>query len=434
MARPLRVVSVLPSATEMLCFIGGGHLLIGRSHEDNYPESITHLPVVTGQLTEFTTAGEVDKQVSAALSSGQSLYTIDEQLLTSLQPDVILTQDICAVCAIDLQTVQRLAARMSPQPQVISLNPLGLDDVLDNLLQVGEAVGMQREAQAARASLETRLCRADELVAASQAATAAQVQAAEPEPEPEPVAKGAAAVKGAADAEDAAAGAVATRPCVAFIEWPDPLYVGGHWTPQLIERAGGTHPLNPARPQGAAKSFAVTAEALLATAPRLTILAPCGLNLQQTRSEFGRMKALPWWPRLEESCGGRVALVDGDAMFNRPGPRLVDAYEWLVATIQALPHAAPADFPVEWVSNASTAAAAAAAAAAGGGGGGGGAAAATESAAERVQRLRAELAAAEAELAEEGLGAAAAIEDAHLCAVRQGHHSYTDPKTGGHPC
>ena len=256
MNRPLRVVSVLPSATEMLCFIGGGHLLVGRSHEDNYPESITHLPVVTGQLTEFTTAVDVDRQVSSALSTGQSLYTIDEQLLTTLQPDVILTQDICAVCAIDLQTVQRLAARMSPQPRVVLLNPLGLDDVLDNLLQVGEAVGMEREAQAAREGLEARLRRADELVAASQAAAAATA-----------VAK---------PTEEA-------RPCVAFIEWPEPLYVGGHWTPQLIERAGGTHPLNPARPEGAAKSFAVTAEAMIATVPRLAILAPCGLNLQQTR-------------------------------------------------------------------------------------------------------------------------------------------------------
>ena len=253
----LRVVSVLPSATEMLCFIGGGHLLVGRSHEDNYPVSITHLPVVTGQLTSFTTAVDVDKQVSSALSTGQSLYTIDEQLLTTLKPDVILTQDICAVCAIDLQTVQRLAARMSPQPRVVSLNPLSLGDVLDNLLQVGEAVGMEREAQAARAGLEARLRRADELVATSQAAAAAA----------------AAAKPASAAAEGAVAAGEAARPCVAFIEWPDPLYVGGHWTPQLIERAGGAHPLNPARPEGAAKSFAVTAEAMIATV-RPAILAP----------------------------------------------------------------------------------------------------------------------------------------------------------------
>lgn len=188
------------------------------------------------------------------------------------------------------------------------------------------------------------------------------------------------------------------------------------------------------------------------------------------------MKALSWWPQLEASCGGRVALVDGDAMFNRPGPRLVDAYEWLVATLQAtrlphlillplhpsatcsspppcththattptlslspslspaptlalaltlisdpvrlqtLPHAAPPDFPVEWVAIGSRAAAAA------------------ESASDRVQRLRAELAAAEAELVAEEQGVVAAIEEVHLCAVRQGHHSYKDPKTGDNPC
>ena len=256
--KQLRVVSVLPSATEMLCFIGGGHLLVGRSHEDNYPVSITHLPVVTGQLTSFTTAVDVDKQVSSALSTGQSLYTIDEQLLTTLKPDVILTQDICAVCAIDLQTVQRLAARMSPQPRVVSLNPLSLGDVLDNLLQVGEVVGMEREAQAARAGLEARLRRADELVATSQAAAAAAAAAAKP---------------ASAAAEGVVAAGEAARPCVAFIEWPDPLYVGGHWTPQLIERAGGAHPLNPARPEGAAKSFAVTAEAMIATV-RPAVLAP----------------------------------------------------------------------------------------------------------------------------------------------------------------
>ena len=262
--KQLRVVSVLPSATEMLCFIGGGHLLVGRSHEDNYPVSITHLPVVTGQLTSFTTAVDVDKQVSSALSTGQSLYTIDEQLLTTLKPDVILTQDICAVCAIDLQTVQRLAARMSPQPRVVSLNPLSLGDVLDNLLQVGEAVGMEREAQAARAGLEARLRRADELVTTSQAAAAAAA-AAKP---------ASAAAEGViAAGEGVMAAGEAARPCVAFIEWPDPLYVGGHWTPQLIERAGGTHPLNPARPEGAAKSFAVTAEAMIATV-RPAILAP----------------------------------------------------------------------------------------------------------------------------------------------------------------
>lgn len=153
----LRVVSVLPSATEMLCLIGGEHLLVGRSHEDNFPQSITHLPVVTGQRTTFTTPAEVDSQVSAALAQGQSLYTLDAPLIAELCPDVILTQDICKVCAIDLQTVERLAARMSPSPKIVSLNPNSLEDVLENLLQLGDAVGLEAEARVTKASLQARL-------------------------------------------------------------------------------------------------------------------------------------------------------------------------------------------------------------------------------------------------------------------------------------
>ena len=398
--RAPRVVSVLPSATEMLCHIGGGHLLVGRSHEDNYPTSITHLPVVTGQKTEFTTAIDVDRQVSEALSSGQSLYTIDEKLIASLRPDVILTQDICSVCAIDLRTVERMAATMDPRPAVVSLNPLGLEDVLRNLLEVGEAVGMQAEAAAAKAALEARLSSADELVAeATRQRQQSEAKAAQPP-------------------------SVAAPPCVAFIEWPDPLYVGGHWTPQLIERAGGTHPLNPARRGGAAKSFAVPSEAMLETNPSLVVLAPCGLALPQTRLEAARMRTLPWWPRLSASCGGRVALVDGDAMFNRPGPRLVDAYEWLVATLHALPERAPPQngFPAEWLPTDAEEAAAAAAAEA---------AEAAEAAAHGSEAARASAAAAKAAAkAEAERGALRDIEEAHACAVRKGDRSYTDPATG----
>jgi len=136
MATQLRVVSVLPSATEMLFFIGGGHLLVGRSHEDNFPASVTALPVVTGQTTEYTTAKEVDEVVSASLAAGNSLYTVDSALIKELRPDVILTQDICSVCAIDLETVERLASTMDPKPKVVSLNPECLDDVLANILQI----------------------------------------------------------------------------------------------------------------------------------------------------------------------------------------------------------------------------------------------------------------------------------------------------------
>ena len=362
--RRLRVCSVLPSATEALCFIGGGHLLVGRSHEDNFPPEITHLPVLTGQKTAFTTARDVDAQVSSALSSGQSLYTLDVALLTSLKPDVILTQDICSVCAIDLQTVERVAASIDPRPQVVSLNPENLEDVLEGLLTLGRAVGMQSEAETAHAALLARLARVD------------------------------AAVTTAAAAKKAAG-----RPSVAFIEWPDPIYVGGHWTPQMIVRAGGEHPLNLPKASergGAGKSFAVDASAVVASEPDLVILCPCGLDLKATRHEYAQLRAYDWWHQLPAVQNGRVALVDGDAMFNRPGPRLVDALEWLAATMLQQPELAPPDFPASWLSPA-------------------------ELVATPPADADAEAAATD-ELKD--------IEEAHRSACEQGARSYMDPKTG----
>jgi len=313
----LRVASVLPSATEILCFIGGSKLLVARSHEDNYPKEITHLPIITGQKTTFTTSGDVDKQVSIALTTGQSLYTLDTEQLSAARPDVILTQDICSVCAIDLPTVQRIAAEMSPSPKVVSLDPLNIEDVLYNLTQLGKELGMQEQAAAALARLRSRIAKVDDCVAAWKT-------------KPE--------------------NALLEVPNVAFIEWPDPLYVGGHWTPQLIERAGGRHPLNPSKgSDGGGKSFAVPASKLIESDPDLIIICPCGLDLAATRQEAATFQELEWWNSLRAVKAGRVALVDGDAMFNRPGPRLIDALEWLCATLLDQKDMMPADFPVEWL-------------------------------------------------------------------------------------
>jgi ABC-type Fe3+-hydroxamate transport system substrate-binding protein len=311
----LRVASVLPSATEILCFIGGEHLLVGRSHEDNYPESVTSLPILTGQTTEYTTAGEVDRIVSESISKGLSLYTLDAELIKALKPDMILTQDICSVCAIDLQTVERLALAMQPQPKIVSLNPLNLDDVLSTILEVGDAVGMSTEARAAHSSLVKRIAEVDRLVAQRR--------------------------------EQDADGRGPPR--VAFIEWSDPLYVGGHWTPQLIERAGGLHPLNSGGQHGGGKSFPVPALSFVDLDPDIVIISPCGLNLEMTRREAAVLARTDWWQSLKAVQAGRVAIVDGDAMFNRPGPRLVDALEWLYSAINDVPEAAPAGFPAEWL-------------------------------------------------------------------------------------
>ena len=359
----LRVASVLPSASEILAFIDGGHLLVGRSHEDNYPPSITHLPILTGQLTSYTTAAEVDKQVSEALSNGQSLYSVDVEMMKSLAPlDVILTQDLCAVCAIDLQTVERVAKSLTPEPAIVCLNPENLEDVLDSVLTVGAAVGMQAEAQAARQGLVERIAAVDSAVESAMASTPSRA-----------------------------------RPSVAFIEWPDPLYVGGHWTPQIIARAGGIHTLNPPPPSGggAGPSFPVAAEALVESAPDLIVICPCGLDLAAARKEAATLQAMPWWSELPAVQRGRVAIIDGDAWFNRPGPRLVDSLEWFAATLLDRPELAPRDCPVEWLTA--------------------DAATPSSAAADRAPTVGTDL---------------ADIEEAHRCAVLKGQERYIDPRTG----
>lgn len=304
----IRVASVLPSATEILCSIGGDYLLVGRSHEDNFPSSITHLPMLTDQLIsrEWTSAAAVNAEVSSALSSGKSLYFLNAELLTELKPDLILTQDLCSVCAIDLAEVRLIASKMNPQPAVLSLDPQTLEDVLADMIIVGEAVGLQKEAAKAKAVFEDRVR----------------------------------AVIAVADEILGAKSKEKERVKVAFIEWSDPIYVGGHWTPQLIYMAGGEHTLNPCgegapnsyvQIGGAGKSFPVTIESVIASDPDLVIIAPCGLNLEMSRREADRLMCQQWFQDLRAIKNKRLLVVDGDAMFNRPGPRLVDALEWLVS-------------------------------------------------------------------------------------------------------
>ncbi|KAJ1425164.1 ABC transporter substrate-binding protein, partial [Ochromonadaceae sp. CCMP2298] len=303
-----RVVSLLPSGTEILCIIpGGAELLVGRSHEDNFPASITHLPMLTSQLISktWTDAAAVDREVSTAMAEGRSLYSLDEALLSSLRPDLIITQDLCSVCSIDLSAVRSVAARLDYQPTVISLNPYSIEEVLNDIIAVGSAVGLQEPAQLAKDALEARVEAA--------AAIGAQLVAAR------------------------------GRVKVAFIEWSDPIYIGGHWTPQLITMAGGEHTLNPAgegnplfghvQIGGTGKSFPVTPEALVASDPDVIVVAPCGLHLEEARREVEKLMAQDWFREIKAVRKRRLLVVDGDAMFNRPGPRLVDALEWLVSVL-----------------------------------------------------------------------------------------------------
>ncbi|MBX3410091.1 MAG: ABC transporter substrate-binding protein [Phycisphaeraceae bacterium] len=315
-----RVVSLLPSATETLCAIGGGGMLVGRSHECNFPAGLEGVPVLTGQRINEGTPAQIDAQVRETLGAAgaQSLYTIDGPALAALAPDVILTQDLCDVCSIDLATVKRLAAQMPREPMVVSLNPGTVEEILDDVLRVGGATGLERAAGEVVVRLRERLFAAGEYV--------------------NPYDDGAS---------------------VALLEWTDPLFVGGHWSVQLIERAGGGHPLNPTRlspgsgaaagPQSserrAGKSVRVTHEQLVASAPEWVVIAPCGFGLERAWAAAADLAKEPWWGQLPAVKRGRVAVVDGDQMFNRPGPRVVDAFEWLVGWINDRPGLMPRGFP-----------------------------------------------------------------------------------------
>jgi len=304
-----RVVSLLPSATELLCEIAGGDkLLVGRSHECDVPASVGDRPVLTAARTRGVHAGgdsaSIDAEVRAVLAAdgggAQSLYTLDETLLRSLRPDVILTQDLCEVCSIDLGTVRRVAASMDPQPTIVSLNPASIEDVFDDLLRVGAAVGLERDAEVALVALRESYWSAVDFV--------------------NPYVDG---------------------PEVLFLEWIEPPFVAGHWTPQLIEAAGGRHSLNPA----GAKSRVATPEAIVAAQPQRVIVCPCGLDLAAIHKELPRLEATKWWGALPAVADGHVMLVDGNLMFSRPGPRLVDAFRWLVSWINDRPELTPPKFP-----------------------------------------------------------------------------------------
>ncbi|KAL1922512.1 uncharacterized protein VTP21DRAFT_10051 [Calcarisporiella thermophila] len=306
----LRVVSLLPSAAECIAMVAGADVIVGRSHEDDFPPSIQSCPILTSAKTKFTTSADVDRQVSEALSQGQSLYDLNVELLSSLKPDVVITQDLCHVCSIDLITVQRIAKQLDPEPKVVTLNPLCFEDVLKDIEVVGDALQMPLQAQRAVDHLSRRMQYAESI------------------------------------AKENMAKKNGKRITCLFLEWVDPCFVGGHWTPQLIHKAGGLHSLNapPSEYKGASRSVALSNEIVANSQPEVIIVCPCGLDIEETEREMKSVVTLPWWKEMAEQAK-KIVYVDGNQMFNRPGPRLVDAFEWLVGYLHDRPDIIPEGFP-----------------------------------------------------------------------------------------
>ncbi len=295
----MKIVSLLPSATEIVYALGLGDQLAGVSFECDYPEAARSVPVVSGtalHVDKPRTAAEVDAEVSALLVDGRSIYTLDDARIRAIAPDLILAQDLCAVCAIDSGAVEDALDVIGCHAEVVSLDPAGLDDVIDCVVQVGRATDTEDAATAYVAGLRRRV--------------------------------------------DAVRTRVANlaRPRVFVLEWPDPPFNGGHWMPEMVEAAGG----EPVLAEPRAPSRRLTWEEIGAESIDVTIFTPCGFDLAGAIEQAASFLRRPDVPDL-----GRVVAVNANAYFSRPGPRVVDGVELLAEVLHpSTPGAAVPDAEV----------------------------------------------------------------------------------------
>jgi iron complex transport system substrate-binding protein len=292
-SRPLRIVSLLPSATEILFAIGAGDQVVGVTHECDYPDGARALPKVTANavIGDGERSAEIDRHIHAARHAGSSIYRLDESALRELQPDLIVTQELCDVCAVAYGEVQRAVRRLPGEVPVLSLEPRSLEEICASVEEVGAATGCVDGADRLAAAMRDTIARVAALAA--------------PEPAPR----------------------------VACIEWTEPIMVGGHWVPEMVRIAGGLDPLGiPGEPS----RYAGWDEVIDAH-PDVMVLMPCGYDLDRTLELVPEVSARPGFDALSSTRSGRVVAVDGSAYFNRPGPRITHGLEILAAAFRAMP-------------------------------------------------------------------------------------------------
>ena len=275
MSRP-RIVSFLPAGTEMVHALGAGSELVGRSHECDYPESVVDLPVVSRPTLDLDGAspGAIDRAVAERIDSGDTLYRIDEVLLRDLRPDVILTQNLCRVCAPSGDELTRAVRKFDLRPEVLFLTPRTVGEIEENILTVGEAIGRGGEAADLVRSNRERLSKLREAIADA------------------PVRR------------------------VVFLEWTDPLFCGGHWVPEMISLAGGDDPLG----RAGEDSVRMEWDDVLSAKPEMIIVSPCGYRLERSVELARKLPRIP---------GAQLYAVDANAYFARPGPRVIEGVELL---------------------------------------------------------------------------------------------------------
>lgn len=281
-----RIVSLLPSATEIVAAVGMVDHLVGRSHQCDFPADVRHLPALSETKVRLDgTSRDIDRRVNEIIAQGVSVYRVDAERLRALKPDVIVTQTQCAICAVtpgDLEDA--LCAWTGMAPTLVSLEPNDLGDVWGDMRKVGAALDVEAAAERAIAGLQARL----------------------------------AAIRATADR-------AAYRPRVAAIEWIEPLMAGGNWMPELIEAARGE------------SLFAVAGQhspwldwsALAAADPDVILLLPCGFTIEQSLADLPLLASRPEWARLAAVRRGQTYVIDGHHYFNRPGPRLVESAEMI---------------------------------------------------------------------------------------------------------
>jgi len=285
----IRAISLIASATEIVCALGLERALVGRSHECDFPLSVRKLPAITEPSIDVSgSSADIDRRVREAARDALSIYRVDDARLAALKPDVLITQTQCEVCAVSLKDVEAaLAKRIGLSPRIVSLNPNSLSDLRADIRRVAAALDAPLDGEELIASLDDRMDRA-----------AARVKDIPPR-------------------------------SVVVVEWMDPIMSAGNWTPTLVARAGGTELFGAA----GRHSGTMTWEELKAADPEILIVAPCGFDLARARADLGALTNRPGFSELRAVRAGRAYVADGNAYFNRPGPRVVETLEGLIEMI-----------------------------------------------------------------------------------------------------
>lgn len=280
----------------MLFAVGAGDEVVAVTHECDHPEAARRLPAVTRNLLEHEgqAPAAIDRHISAARHQGSSIYALDEAALEGLRPDLIVTQELCDVCAVAYREVARAVRRLPGSVDVLSLEPACLDDIVATATTLGDATGHPDQAANLATELRDRLAAVDSLARPSK------------------------------------------PPVTVCVEWTDPVMAGGHWVPEMVERAGGVDPLG----RRGEPSRYVEWDEVLAAQPELMVLMPCGLGLERSVALAAEITGRPGFAGLPCARTGKVAAVDGSSYFNRPGPRIADGLDILAALVRAEPGSA----------------------------------------------------------------------------------------------